>query len=265
MFFDVTSSSESSNFERVKFFNFSLGQHMVRLLGNPRKVTTHFVRGQRSATVECLGDECPICENNKRIIVERPTDYSSASGWIPRSERHYINVLDRTPVKICPSCKEENKKDLSNKFPATCTNCSTMIVSEPETISNSIKVMNLSKTNAELINGFNLSILDINGEPIGVGNFDISFLVNKVNNKKIPTPIPVPDRNDQVNVQEEHFFNLENAVIKLYPDEIKSLLRGVSLKDIFLARKGSDLQTSLDVEVETLSSETKEQVMKLFG
>lgn len=264
--FDVGYANES-NFVKTQFLNFDLGIHRVRLLPPEQVIWTHYLPGK--ATIECLGSDCPICQSNKKIQAEHPEDYRDVHGYFASQKRHYINVLDRTEVKICPNCSYEVGKDITNKFPSSCIKCGTIIVSVPEGVSNKIKVANISETTAAQLEAHNLSILGEDGTPLGIENYDIQFMVTQTGGgpgkkpKKSITPVPAPDANDKIELSKDDYFNLCNVVISLEPDEIMTLMSGVSLKDIFAARKAS--ATPEVVVDEKLVSETKEKVQELFN
>jgi hypothetical protein len=263
-FFDTSESTESRSFNKPMFLSFSYGTHLVRILGKPSKIFTHFLSGR--ATLKCLDDECPICQNNSKIKLENPKNFWTDSNWYARNERHYMNVLDRTPVKVCPNCQTENKKDPTGKFSTACYNCETFITEKEPINSGKVKVVNLSKTNAEDINAYNISILNEEGNPLGVHNFDIMFFVGKTDRgrKKI-TPSPVPTNNDKVEVPEDALFDLDDVVIELDSEEIISLLQGVTLRDIFSARRDIDDELVPEVKLsEEASAEVNEKLDELF-
>lgn len=235
---DVT-EGEKKSFNKPTYFDFSLGQHLVRILGDSRKVYTHYLKSA-NVLFECPGDDCPICINNKRIYTEHPDNFYKVPGYTSRSERHYFNVLDRTEVKTCTTCQAEVKKDASGKFPAVCADGHLVVESTPHP-SEKVKVMNVSKTNANRLKDYQLSILDESGEPVGLEKFDILFMVTKGERKDI-VPMPIKDNNDDVDVPEDALYDLESVVVKLSPEEILDLIKGVSLKDIFVARKGVDVE-----------------------
>jgi len=243
---------EKKTFDRPNYLNFTYGQHLVRILGDFRKVYTHWIK-RANVVLECLDEDCPICLNNRRIIAENPDNFSRVPGYVSRSERHYMNVLDRTDVKVCPECLEEVKKEVSGKFPVVCSD-GHMIVEVEVIPSNKIKIANVSKTNALRLKDHQLSTLDESGEPIGLENFDIVFMVTRGAERKDIVPMPIKDNDDKVEVPEDALYDLENVVVKLDADEIIQLAKGVSLRDIFLARRAeSD-------DVEELASEAGEEV-----
>lgn len=263
-FFDTSEGGEGKSYDKPMYFKFGYGQHLVRILGAPKKIYTHWLMGK--ASVKCLGEDCPICDSNDKIKAENPKNYWNVPGWISRQERHYMNVLDRTPVKVCPNCQTENKKDPTGKFSTICSECETFITEVEPISSGKVKVANISKRNANEINAYNISILDEDETPLGVNNFDIMFFVGKnENGKKNITPSPVPTRNDEVKVPEDALYDLDDAILVLDAEEIKSLLKGVALRDILVARNEVDDELVPEVKLsEETTLEVDETLKELF-
>ena len=253
---DIDISTSNKTFSKTQFMSFEPGQHRVRLLGNSRRVFTHYTK---SGTIECLGSDCPICQRNKIIAASTETP-EKVPGYNRASLRYYFNVLDRTLVKVCPQCQAENKKGVID-FTPTCKSCGAPIVDVTPTPSNKVKVINISKTNAERLVAMQSSKLGTDKEPIGLENFDILFnvLLRGKNQKDI---LPEADltATDVVEVPDDALYDLDNIVIKLDPDEIESFSSGVSLKDIFAARKGSSIKELDEEEVDVTN-----QLGKLFS
>jgi endogenous inhibitor of DNA gyrase (YacG/DUF329 family) len=249
-------------FDKVNFMRFDYGQHRVRLLGVPNRVFTHFLKGR--ATIQCLGRDCPICQNNKSIKTEHPEDFRNVSGYNASSPRHYINVLDRTSVKICPECQTENKPNIANEFSPTCSKCNTFVTDVEPMSSGKVKVINISQTNADTLNTLNSTIQDKDGEPIGLENFDLIFMASQSGNRKTIAPMPDSNATDVVEVPEDALYDLENLVIKLEPDEIVELQKGVSLRDIFAARRGEELSDEVIAVDAEYSEIVEKEVADLF-
>lgn len=263
-FFDLK-NTEKKTFNKPNFLSFDYGNHLVRILGKPFQTYIHWIPRAKLA-VKCLDEECPICKMNKQIILENPDNFRNVTGYLPRSSRHYFNLLDKTPVKVCPQCQTETKRGLNNQFPPTCMECGTFITDVKETPSGKVKVTNVSETTATELGAFHSSILDSNGDKLGLNNFDIMFMVTKVGDKKKISPIPLATNTDKVEIDAEFLYDLEKTVLTLTPDEIINLLKGVSLKDIFVARKGSDTNTEkLEESVTKTSEEIKNIVDSMYA
>jgi len=260
MLFETGSTGDS--FNKTNFMKFDYGSHRVRLLGNPNRVFTHFLRGK--ATIQCLGRECPICQNNKSIKAEHPDDFRNVSGYNNSSPRHYINVLDRTSVKVCPECQTENKPNIANEFSPTCSKCNTFITDVEPMPSGKVKVINISQTNADTLNTLDSTICNKDGEPIGIENMDIIFMATQSGNRKNIAPMPDANATDEVNVPEDALYDLETLVIKLEPDEIVQLQKGVTLRDIFASRRGEELSDEVTAVEAELSEIVEKEVADLF-
>lgn len=234
-FFDTTKANKES-FRKTEFLDLPQGQSIIRILSGPEeahKYYTHFIKG---TYVLCLGDDCPLCKNNTKLIMENPENFRDIPGWSPKQERYAVNVLDKTPVKICANCNAEVKK-IGTNFPPMCPKCNQPILTVQETPLNKVKVLAKGVTLAELLNGINASILDSEGNPIGINNFDIILYVTGTGKSQSVTPIPLPDKNEPVNVPAEAKFDLKAVSLSLTADEIAELQKGVSVKDIFAARR----------------------------
>ena len=274
MLFDYLGERQTTTtkFERTNFLHFDLGQHLVRILGIPKMHYVNYVPSAKPVTVKCLEDDCPFCKINKNLILEYPKDFKNQKGWNPRQERHYLNVLDRTPVKVCPQCGVENKKTVGGSFSPACRECSTIISAVETTLSNKVKVANINYTNAGQLKEYEKTTLDSDGNLIGLHNFDIMFLVTKPGEKKNIVPIPVPQSNDKIEVPEESLYDLDKVIIELSAEEMLELQRGISLKDIFSARREpveltSDAEDTQELEevVEQKVKDIEKRISEIFG
>lgn len=256
-FFDTT-TPDRKTFDKVKFLTLTPGVHTTRIIGNARRIFVHYLASQR-VTLACLGDdECPICKDNKKIMFEHPSDFNTQPGFIARQTRFVMNVLDRTNGKICPNCGSENKRTANNQYSPICWNCEAVITNEPIRPLDTVKVLGISKTNADLLNTFENNTLDDAGNKLGLNNFDIVWTVVKgANSKNVVSP-SVGTGRDAVTVSEESLFDLDRASIHLDANEIHEVLKGVSLKDIFLARKNSKTASDTDTNIKSVDDSVAE-------
>lgn len=224
------------------------GSHFIRVL-NPvaKKYYQHWIGGG----IECLGDECPQCQQNKRILAEESLKANGNNsvafknamkiqGFNWKQERGAVNVLDRTPVKICPKCQSEVKAD-NEVFPTSCPSCGNFIQKVEVRPLDKVRVFSRAGSVFEKIGLLEKTKLDEEGNEIGLANFDLELII--AGNNTIPRKT---DRMDKVEVPEDALFDLDNTVVHLEPDEMVQKMRGVSLKDIFAARRA----TTPDVEDE---------------
>lgn len=223
--------------------------HTIRVLSEKSFVT--FLHWINRVPIKCLGDDCPVCKQNKLIILENPNTFRKVSTYSARRQTFYLNVLDRTVVKVCTNCGAENLM-VANRFPPTCESCSILINDiEPASL-NKVKVLSRGITFGEDLNNIHMSYVNDAGDIIGIKNYDVQIMVGA---NKQPFPQAVLTSNDKVDVPDSELFDLESAPISLEGDEMLDLQRGVSLKDIFAAR------SSDDVEVESETVEVLEDAM----
>lgn len=264
--FETFEETDKIKFTKTLFLEQDFGIHQVRLLTQPEKIFVHFFKSR--GAIECLGHDCPVCKINKSLQAEDPGNYKQHPLYNGSSPRHYINVLDRTPVKVCSNveCQCENTADLTGQFSAACKKCGTFIGNQPVTISNKVKVANISETNAGRLMALRQAIRDENGEPLGLGNFDLEIVVTKTGGKKdiIVQASNAKNSKDVVNVPEESLYNLKDVTVKLTPTEVTQFLTGISLKDIYAARKAAS-SSSAEKSANTEIMKTIEERLAQLG
>ena len=271
-------SGDFKNFKKTEFLSLTPGMHIIRILDDKaHMVYTHYlVTRTGSYTVECLGEDCPICKNNKQIIYEHPEDFRDVRGYASRSPRFFFNVLDRSQAKVCPSCGTVNKKLPNQSWASQCSKCGALLTTVDPVQLNKVSVVGTGKTLAQNLVSFERAYLDDNGEPIGLKNFDIILSVEMQNKKKVITPLPSTSslmKREEINVPEDQKFDLTKCTIKLETEEIQDLIDGVSLKDIFTARKkpvstgqvNEEKQQVIEDELAEESQEMINHLTDLFG
>lgn len=236
-----------SNKKKV-FFKWVPGVHKIRLLDEHiEPVYVHWVGG---VYVKCLGDTCPICQNNFRIMKE-DENYRKNGDFHPRTVRFYTNILDLTPVKVCPKCGNENHKREDGTWPDACTNCGNMLSMVEPSPSNTVKIMSKG---VQLFSQFN-TFEEIYGQPPTA--YNIALIVK---NSREVSASAIPNENQPVEVSSEDLYNLpDDAIIELNAEELVQLASGVRLRDIFTARSKKKeyentpkLDTDIAAEVEAL-------------
>jgi len=247
---------------KIHYLHTTPGHHIIRILSEKaHRVDMHWVNG---TSVQCLGEECPLCENNKIIRTENPDTFREISGYIPYRKTFYINIYDRTPVKICPNCGYENTKVEGGAFPAVCDKCQTLIASIEAHQSNSIKVLVKGVSVFDQFNALYASVLDESGEPVSLNKYDIDLYVQGVGRNTKITAIPRTDKMDVIEYKEEDLYDLENIPLKLSADEILQLQRKVSLQDIFAARRAKETSdaviTDVGEQLELIPKDVKEEL-----
>lgn len=262
---------EKTKFKKNEWLQTPVGSHQIRILDeSPYEVATHYVNG---TYIRCLGEECPVCLNNKKIFKSNPQDYRKVKGYASRSTRYAVNVLDRTPVKVCPKCGAEVKK-IGNAFPSSCSAktdegiCNQLLTNVKPTPLNKVKIWGWGSENQDRLAGYYAANVDEDGTPISLTKYDFSILVTPAaNDKKNITPSPDKSANDEVVVEKEQLFDLTNCVISLRDYEIPDFMHGTSLRDIFQARKADSIDTTevkADGDLAEEIEDTNSSISELF-
>lgn len=251
-----------SNYRRTEFIDLPVGSSYVRFLDPEEKVyATHFTH---NATFECLGEECPICKNNQKMFFEHGKEAPKMQGFVSQRQVGYINVLDRTPVKICPNpeCQHEVKKNGVN-FPPACPKCNASLAGVQAKPLDKVKMMAKGKKVFDQLALADVSVLDeVTQTPIGFNNYDFEVIV--IGGNTPPVLKALPERNDKVEVPEEMLFDADKAIIHLNADEITDLLRGVSLKDILKAR-GPESNPAVEGSKDPIDGQVADAINTLFS
>lgn len=253
-------SNSDSKFKKTEFMSLTNGAHTVRLLNDKAKtVPTHFFNRSK-ATVLCLGDECPICANNKKLYMQFNKEANKQPEYNKVTYRFYVNVLDKTPAKTCTKCGLEYK-DIRN----TVCSCGEILPATATPL-NKVKVIAKGLTLRDDLDSVSRAILDNTGTPVPLTSYDMVLMVTGAGTRDAHiTPVPRPDMNEPTPEGLE-LFDLERATIKFDASEMLDLQRGVSLKDIFSARKNKQDEF---VPEQAVSQETIDQVndavSKLFN
>lgn len=237
--FNIPEQKERKTYTKTTFLRLDPGTHLVRFLESPDNalmVQTHFVLGK--FTLQCIGDDCPICASNKKMIFDHPDDFREQRGYSPKVTNYLINVMDRTVAKVCPQCGEEVKvMPGKNVYSPTCPGCGTFVTEVKPLPLNKVKLLKFGVQLATQLNTIEKSTCDPEGNPLGLMTFDMALAVEGSQKKKITTPIPVTNNKDVFTIPAEMLQDKANAMIRLERGEIMDFLRGTSLKDIFTARR----------------------------
>lgn len=230
-FIDDKTARKTSKYRKTEFLKLDEGEHIIRILdGHETKHYTHYVNGMY---IKCLGDECPLCLNNKKILYEHPEDYRDVRGWNPRRDRYSINVLDRTPVKVCEKCETVNVAQAE-----VCSGCGTVLgIVKPL---DKVKVLSASERLFTDLKVISNSVRDDDDNRIDIRTYDWMLLVRGKNRDKVTTATPRynPTKAGYIEVDKEKLYDLENTIITLTPEEMLDIFNEkYSLKDIFATRK----------------------------
>ncbi len=234
-FANITPSTYGeSKFKRTLYMRLMPGNHVIRILDTATEFFIHYVN---RAYVQCLGDECPICENNRKIRYENPKDYSNISGYSSRSPRYVFNVLDKTQVKVCPQCESENNMGANSVYDAVCWKCQTFVTDTESISSGKVKLLSCGITIVTDLSALHQSVTNEGGDILGVHNYDVALNTRVINGRKSTTPIPSLQNAGPIEVDKDLLFEHGKAIAQLNLSEVKSLLTGVTLRDIYLARR----------------------------
>lgn len=255
---EVKFNKGSSNYKRTEFMTLTNGAHTIRVLDEQAKtVPTHFFNNSK-ATVLCLEDNCPICENNKRLISQFPNNFREQSAYNKINYRFFVNVFDKTPAKVCTKCGKEWK----NLAQTVCSCGEVLPEAKPL---NKVKVLSKGLTLRDDLGSVEKAILDESGTPIGLTNYDVTLMVTAAGTRDAKiTPVPRTDSTQPVDLGEQEKFDLEKATIVLEPSEMLDLQRGISLKDIFASRKKEEV-TFDPVASQDELDKVNDAVNKLFN
>lgn len=223
-FIEFEKLSDYSVSKKTRFFDATPGSHIIRILDPKAAVfKTHWIGKYR---VACLGEECPICKYRNENEVDEYPDITTLRLSFA------VNVLDRTPVKICPKCNNIMKAR-GYKFPDACTNesCGYTLAQ--------VKAQPLNKV-VVLSSGVRLFRDQLNEIYNQLGDlrlFDIRLTVAGTGRDRTMIAEPLTENKDEVKVPESELFNLEEIPLRLSADEIVSLwLNNKPLVDIFRDR-----------------------------
>lgn len=230
---DKSERKSGSKFRRTEFVKLEEGnEQVIRILDGHE--TRHYTHYMGWAYVKCLGDECPICQNNKKIMYEHPEDFRDVKGWNPRRDRYYVNALDRTSVKTCEKCETENRLNAE-----VCSACGTVLgVAKP---SDKVKVLTGSAKLFEDLKVLSKTVRDDKDERVDIRTYDWVLVTRGQRRDKVTTPSPRynPAKAGLIEVPEEQLYDLEKVVVVLTAEEMLEVFNGASLKDIFAVRRAS--------------------------
>ncbi len=222
----------------------------------------HYIPASK-ISVLCLGEDiCPICQNNQKLMRENP-DVSPRQirGFLARQNRYMVNVLNRTVVKVAPS--GNITYPIQGQFPANDPQTGELLVNIEAKPLNKVQVLERGPTLFSQLNAINDAVVDPEtGNPIGLWNYDIVITATGSGRKMTTNVIPYPNKNDEVNVPDEEKFALETLGIRLSPEEMLKALQGVSLRDIFEARRAMD--DTLAAAETAVSEDVQRKLDELF-
>jgi hypothetical protein len=252
-------NKENNTIKKLEFLDLSAPSTVRILDRHPYSVDSHFFNNSK-ASVECLGDECPVCEINRKIYATNPEDFRDDPNYHARSVRFFVNVLDRTPAKICPNCSKEVKSLNS----PSCPSCNSFITAVEAKPLNKVKILGKGVQLFEQLNSIEASVLGQDGSPLGLSNYDLTLVPSGSGKKTTITPIPDKSANDVIDLGDKTLFDLTKAIIKLTREEMIDLQKGISIKDIFTARKATKPEVTAGPDVSDIAADARKTVEDLF-
>lgn len=249
-----------SDFKKTLFVDMNATSTVRILTDGYLPVQTHYIG---RATVQCLGDGCPVCANNKALMMQFPDTFKEEAKYSPRRTVNLVNVLDKTLVRVCPKCQAETQTAVG-QAPSTCK-CGEILTGAPAP-SMKVKVLSRGVTLFDQLDAINNAIMDSKGERVGLTGYDLTFVVSGTGKNKIITPI-AGQITDKPVVDEAELYDLENVTMKMTATEMVDLQRGVSIKDIFSARRATEKATSIvdSILPKELMDGVQSDVDALFG
>jgi hypothetical protein len=206
------------------------------------EVQTHWVQG-RKLPVRCLGGECPICDRNKSINYD-----NKHPDFIRRDTSNIVNVIDLTPVKICPHCEFMNDKAATKCVNEECNKIIIDVDVQP------LKAVRYLEGNESLFTQIRMTIGQTLSN-LGLEKEDIQKLVfvitrTKHQDRNVHTIFPSIGDKDAVEADEyrDRIFNYEDTGIHFSHDEMVMLMNGASFKDVIAKRTNKDSERKSDLD-----------------
>jgi DNA-directed RNA polymerase subunit RPC12/RpoP len=250
--FNVDIKDYSKTFTKTKFFVWTPGEHTIRILDED--VPAHLCYWFGSGHVKALGADDPQATLNKRIRMENPDNFKKVKGYRQLTTRYFMNVLDRTAVKICPECGREGKA-IQGEFPNVCPICKEGILTGVKAAPlNEVRVLQGGKTLFEQFVEKQLTTKDEEGNEIGVQNFDIKLVVVGTGAQRTTVALVDVGR-DEVVVPPDQLYDTTKMIPEVTEEEMEKLVAGVSLRDLLAGRRAEPSTTTASPDVEETSEE----------
>lgn len=212
-------------FRKTQYLMLKPGKYTIRILDEVEtKVYGHWFMGR--GWLECLGDECPVCQNNKKILFEHPEDYRDVDGWNPRRARFFLNVFDKAD--------------------------------------NTVKVLGSGPQLIEDLKVMSQSVRTEQDERVDHRMYDWELTVRGEGRDKEVTPAyRYFGKETKIDYNPEDKFDLSNCMIKVSAEEMLDVFNGASLKDVFAMRKAKK-QSQADAVISDISADIQDAVDEVF-
>jgi hypothetical protein len=209
----------------------------VQLLSPVGTVYTHwmFTDGKKMP-FRCLGEMCPVCARNSSVENDEDPDF------IKKDRAYIVNVVDLTPMKICPKCENVNEKNATK-----CSNeeCGTVIIDVDPQPLDRVRYLESSWTVFEQIKQTAEALVD---QGMDIKSTPLVIRKSKASNDKIVATV-IPSPKDEVDVRKytDNLFDYEKTGIHVNHQEMIILMNGGSFKDILKKRSDNkDKKSELD-------------------
>ena len=107
------------------------------------------------------------------------------------------------------------------------------------------------------MNGIHDTIRDDEGNRIGLTSYDIILTASGKGRQMTVSAVAQPQFNDKVELNDVDLYNLEKVPMKLSENELLQVMNGVSLQDIFSARKATPKDES---ELEGIANDVSDEI-----
>lgn len=260
----------TADFNRPVFLRFREGTPTtVRILDqHAEKVLKHWINKTKTSVL-CLGADCPICQQNEVIRRENPKTFQKIKGYIPVQRRWMVNVLDRTLV-IKDEETGEEYYPVKGKFPTVTSDGERSLVNLQPVPSNTIKILERGQTLFEMfavIHADSVVEDENGGESGGITTFDVKLVAAGSGTDMVISVIPQNRTDDVTPILEQNNLTpyvLSAIGVELTPDEVTEVVRGVSIRDVFAARRAKE-ESDSDKEIKSSFSDLSDKVATLFG
>ncbi|MFH1668009.1 MAG: hypothetical protein ABH884_03245 [Candidatus Komeilibacteria bacterium] len=209
-------------------------EHMtvIRVLDEtPKVVWKHYIpRGHftnanngKGMSIICDRPGCVICEMNKGLDDDRKK--------MKASKRWIFNVLDRTPVIVCPNCGAEYY-ETKGGYPQTCTNridggdCRTTLPEEPSP-RNKIQILERGRTLVD-------QLVEYEDEFGSLDTYDIKLSTKGTGTDTRTTCLPQPQSDlnlDEIVGEGWKLYDTEEIIKPLPQEVVQAILDGKSYYD----------------------------------
>jgi hypothetical protein len=249
----------SKDFTKTKFFVWTPGEHTIRILDED--VPSHLCYWFGSGHVKALGADDPQATQNKRIRMENPDNFKKVKGYRQLNIRYFMNILDRTVVKICPECGKEVKL-IGGEFQVVCPHCSEGKLAGVEAAPlNEVRMLQGGRTLFEQFVEKQLTTKDEEGNEVGVQNFDLKLIVVGTGAQRTTVAI-LGDGRDEVVVPPDQLYDTSKMIPEVTVEEMEKLVAGVSLRDLLAGRRAETTETTgvVDSEVEGAADDAVDEL-----